>query len=119
MERIDKWLWRSRALKTRSLAAAAVADGRVRLNGARIDAPAKQIRVGDVVTVTLPERVLVWKVLDFGERRGPAPEARLLYEDLSPPAAPAAAAERRDAPAAGPRPTKQERRAMDRLLGRT
>jgi len=87
----------------------------VRLNGARIDAPAKTVRAGDVVTVSLPERVLVWKVLEMGERRGPAAEARLLYEDMSPAVT---APTPREAPSPGARPTKQERRAMNRLLGR-
>lgn len=122
MQRIDKWLWFSRALKTRSLAAAAVVDGRIRINGVRVDAPAKAVKPGDVVTATLPERVLVWKVLAPGERRGPASESRLLYEDVAPPAASAERSVAEQAPGerddgAG-RPTKQERRAIDRLLGR-
>jgi ribosome-associated heat shock protein Hsp15 len=116
--RVDKWLWFARALKTRTLAAATVAEGRVRVNGARIDAPSRPVKPGDVLTVTLPERVLVWKVTAEGARRGPASEARLLYEDLSPsPALSPDAAPSRD-PGVG-RPTKQERRAIDRLLRRT
>ncbi|MET0604975.1 MAG: RNA-binding S4 domain-containing protein, partial [Beijerinckiaceae bacterium] len=113
--RIDKWLWFARALKTRTLAATAVSEGRIRLNGGRIDAPSRVVRVGDVVTASLPERVLVWKILAEGDRRGPASEARLLYEDLAPPERPAAPtldpAGARE-PGAG-RPTKQERRAID------
>ncbi len=121
MQRIDKWLWFARAAKTRTLAATIVSEGRVRVNGARVDAPSRIVKAGDVVTVTLPERVIVWKALAPGERRGPPPEARLLYEDLSPPPAPRPASE---APAAereagAGRPTKQERRAIDRLLGRS
>ncbi|WP_342360376.1 RNA-binding S4 domain-containing protein [Terrarubrum flagellatum] len=112
--RLDKWLWHARALKTRSLAAVAVSEGRVRVNGARIETPAKLLKSGDVVTVTLPERVLVWKFIAAGERRGPPMEARTLYEDLSPPPVrferPAASVGEPDGiPAA-------ERRAMDRLL---
>lgn len=118
MQRIDKWLWFSRALKSRSLAAAAVVEGRIRINGVKIDAPAKQVKAGDVVTASLPERVLVWKVLEDGTRRGPATESRLLYEDVAPPApaSPAHPPAERDHGAG--RPTKQERRAINRLLGR-
>lgn len=118
MQRIDKWLWFARAVKTRTRAAEFVSEGRIRLNGQRIEVPAKTVKPGDVITMALPERTLVWKVLDVGERRGPASEARLLYEDLSPPEpvekAPAQPARE---PGAG-RPTKQERRAVARLLGR-
>lgn len=114
MQRIDKWLWYSRALKTRSLAAAAVSEGRVRVNGVRIDAPAKAVKPGDVVTIGLPARTLVWKVIAGGERRGPASEAQRLYDDLSPPDQ--GAGDR--SPRAG-RPEKRERRAIDRLLGRS
>lgn len=117
MQRIDKWLWFSRALKTRSLAAAAVSDGRVRVNGVRIDAPAKAVKPGDVVTIGLPERTLVWKVVADGERRGPASEARLLYEGLSPPAPVAEPDAGGREPGTG-RPSGRERRAIDRLLGR-
>ncbi len=114
-QRIDKWLWHARVVRTRSAAAALAGAGKVRVNGARIDAASKVVRPGDVVTVTL-DRVRVLKVLDFCERRGDADAGRALYEDLAPPAhihkaedGPAARE-----PGAG-RPTKRERRALDRL----
>jgi ribosome-associated heat shock protein Hsp15 len=66
------------------------------------------VKTGDVLTVALPGGVRVLKVLTAGERRGPAGEARLLYEDLSPPSPPGAAAG-----SAGSRPTKRDRRALD------
>jgi ribosome-associated heat shock protein Hsp15 len=84
-ERIDKWLWRARFAKTRPLAAKLVSSGHVRVEGRRIDDPGRKIRVGDVLTVALPRDVAVVRVLDFGERRGPAQEARALYERVAPP----------------------------------
>jgi ribosome-associated heat shock protein Hsp15 len=105
-------------VRTRTAAAALVNGGNVRLNGQRIAATSQPVRSGDVVTIALDRAVRVLKVTGFAERRGDADAARLLCEDLSPPklstAEPASAT--RD-PGAG-RPTKQERRAIDRLLGR-
>lgn len=82
-QRLDKWLWFARFAKTRSLAARLVADGFVRLNGVRADNPAKGVALADVVTVAAPHATLAVRVRDLGVRRGPAPEARQLYEDLS------------------------------------
>jgi ribosome-associated heat shock protein Hsp15 len=119
-QRIDKWLWHARVVKTRSAAAELVATGHVRLNGTRIDQPSKPVKPGDVVTIALDRRVRVLKVTGLAERRGSADVARALAEDLSPaPAAPErrepAAAERE--PGSG-RPTKHERRAIARFTGR-
>ena len=116
-QRIDKWLWHARVVRTRSSAAALVDEGLVRLNGARVTANSRPVKAGDVVTVALDRTVRIMKVTGFAERRGEADAARLLYEDLTPISAvkePAAA--ERDAGSG--RPTKQERRAIDRLLGR-
>ena len=82
-QRLDKWLWFARFAKTRTLAAKLVTSGFVRLNGQRTDNAAKALAVGDVVTVALSRTTLVVRVEGLGERRGPAPEARLLYLDLS------------------------------------
>jgi ribosome-associated heat shock protein Hsp15 len=106
-------------VRTRTAAAALVNAGNVRLNGVRIGAASQPVRAGDVVTITLDRTVRVLKVTGFAERRGDADAARLLWEDLTP--APAAHTAGRPIasrdPGAG-RPTKQERRAIDRLLGR-
>jgi ribosome-associated heat shock protein Hsp15 len=118
-QRIDKWLWHARIVRTRSAAAALAASGHVRLNGTRIDAPAKPVKAGDVVTIALDARVRVLKVSGFALRRGGADEGRALYEDMTP-AAPDAAARPAEPPVArrdrgSGRPTKQERRAIERF----
>jgi ribosome-associated heat shock protein Hsp15 len=112
-QRIDKWLWHARVVRARSAAAALAASGHVRVNGQRIDAASRAVRVGDVVTVTLDRTVRVLKVVGFADRRGGAEAARVLYEDLSPEVAPEPqAAERYHGTG---RPTKRKRRALDRL----
>jgi ribosome-associated heat shock protein Hsp15 len=82
-QRIDRWLWHARLVRTRGDAAALADAGYVRVNGARIAAPSRQVRTGDVVTVALDRRVRVLKVRGFVERRGPAGTAQALYEDLT------------------------------------
>ena len=82
--RLDKWLWHARVAKTRTLAAKLVSDGHVRVNAIRTDVPAKPVKPGDVITVALERTVRVYRVVGLGERRGPATEARDLYDDLSP-----------------------------------
>lgn len=82
-QRLDKWLWFARFARTRSLAARLVEDGHVRVNGQRVETPAKGLVPGDVVTVAAAHGTTVLRVLAAGERRGPAPEARRLYEPLS------------------------------------
>jgi ribosome-associated heat shock protein Hsp15 len=84
-QRLDKWLWFARFAKTRTLAAKLVASGFVRVNGQRTDSAAKALAVGDVVTIALGRATMVVRVESLGERRGPAPEARQLYADLSQP----------------------------------
>jgi len=116
-QRIDKWLWHARLVRTRSAAAALAASGHVRLNGARIAAPAKPVKRGDVVTIALDARVRILKVTGFADRRGDAEAGRALYNDLTPaPAVPeerAAPVARREAGSG--RPTKQDRRAIARF----
>ncbi len=83
--RLDKWLWQARFCKSRSLAAALVAAGRLRVNSDRVTRPARAIGPGDVLTFPQGGTIRVVRVLAAGERRGPAVEAQGLYEDLSPP----------------------------------
>ena len=82
-QRIDRWLWHARLVRTRGDAAALAGAGYVRVNGARVAAPSRQVRTGDVVTVALDRSVRVLKVRGFVERRGPATTAQTLYEDLT------------------------------------
>jgi len=81
-QRIDKWLWHARLVRTRSAAAALAGSGLVRVNGARIVASSRLVRIGDVITVALERTVRVLKVRGFVERRGPAKTCDGLYEDL-------------------------------------
>ena len=114
-QRIDKWLWHARVVRTRSAAAALAAGGHVRLNGERVAASSRPVKPGDVVTVALDRSVRVMKVLGFAERRGSADLAKVLYEEIAAPAAmPAPSAPGGREPGTG-RPTKQDRRALDRL----
>jgi ribosome-associated heat shock protein Hsp15 len=80
--RLDKWLWFARFVKSRTLAAKLVGDGFVRVNGRRVDNPAKGVAVGDVITVAVARTTAVVRVEALGERRGPAPEARRPYSEL-------------------------------------
>lgn len=116
-QRIDKWLWHARVVRTRTAAADLAASGHVRVNGARIDAASRAVKAGDVITVALDRTVRVLKVVGFAVRRGSAAEAQPLFEDLSParPAtAPAAPVPASREPGAG-RPSKRERRAIARF----
>ena len=81
-QRIDKWLWHARIVKTRTAAAGLVMGGRVRVNGGRVTAPGQALKIGDVVTTALDGRVCVWRVEQFSERRGDADAGRALYTDM-------------------------------------
>lgn len=82
-QRIDRWLWHARLVRTRGAAAALAGAGYLRVNGARIDAPGRMVRAGDVITVALDRGVRVLKVTGFRERRGPAGSGQSLYEELT------------------------------------
>jgi ribosome-associated heat shock protein Hsp15 len=118
-QRLDKWLFFSRALKSRTLAQKFIESGAVRVNSERTLDSDHKVGAGDVLTMTLNRRLVVWRILDAGTRRGPAPEAATLYEDLSPelprpePAMPQPAAR---SPGTG-RPTKKERRDIEHFTG--
>jgi ribosome-associated heat shock protein Hsp15 len=109
-QRLDKWLWCARLVKTRSGAARLIADGKVRINGERALKPSRLVHTGDVVTAAHSGRLAVLRVIDVVERRGPASLAQTLYEDLTPKAPPDTALE---AQRPGKRPTKRDRRRLD------
>ena len=116
--RLDKWLWHARIFRSRSLASKFCLEGRIRIGGRVVEKAHQMVKPGDVLTFAHGRDVKVLKIVALGKRRGPAPEARTLYEDLSTPPPPAPEV------APGPmrergtgRPTKADRRALDRLTG--
>ena len=116
--RVDSWVWAVRLAKTRSQATSMCRAGHVRVNGAAAKA-AQQVRIGDEVRVRLHGFDKIYRVTGLAVRRGSATEAAQHFEDLTPPPLP-----RVERPAeivrdrgAG-RPTKRERRDIDRLRGR-
>lgn len=119
--RIDRWLWATRLYKSRSLATEACDGGKVKVNGHNAK-PHKLVRVHDAVSVTHPAGRKEFTVVALAERRGPASEARLLYEDHSPSPPPR---EERSVfvppqfrPHGTRRPTKRERRQIEKVRGR-
>ncbi|HEY2406081.1 MAG TPA: RNA-binding S4 domain-containing protein [Polyangiaceae bacterium] len=115
--RLDRYLCATRLFKSRTLAQEACDAGHVQVN----DAPARSstaLRVGDEVRARSPRGLIIWRVLKLADKRLGPPAARELYEDHSPPPAPR---EPRVAPrerGAG-RPTKADRRAIDRFRSRS
>jgi len=118
--RIDRWLWAARFFKTRSLATAAVVGGHVHVDGARVK-PAREVRIGSTVEIRRGPLVQTVVVRALAERRGPASEAAVLYEETK------ESQERREQQRLahklarplganlGTRPTKQDRRRLDAL----
>ncbi len=80
--RLDKWLWQARFFKTRTLAATIANKGKVRINRMLVTKPHYRVRPGDVLTFAQGREIRVIRILALGERRGPAPEAQTLYEDI-------------------------------------
>jgi len=115
--RIDAWVWAVRLAKTRSQATAACKAGHVRVNDATAK-PAQSVGVGDIVRVRLHDTERIYRVTGLATRRGSATEAAALFDDLTPPPPPRVerpAAVIRDRGAG--RPTKRDRREIDRLRG--
>ncbi len=107
--RLDKWLWHARFFKSRSIAAGVVTGGKVRVDSQPVSKPARAVGPGNVLTFVQADETKVVRILACGERRGPAPEAQALYEDLSP------VVEKRPYNPGGDRkgrPTKKDRRDM-------
>jgi ribosome-associated heat shock protein Hsp15 len=114
-QRADQWLFFSRLVKSRTLAAALIHDGALRVNGAICEKPAHSLKSGDVLTLRHGPYVRVLTVLGAAARRGPAAEAQALYRDDTPPREPKEAAPAHAArePGSG-RPTKRDRRDLDK-----
>ncbi|MEQ8968250.1 MAG: RNA-binding S4 domain-containing protein [Azospirillaceae bacterium] len=124
-QRLDKWLWQARFFKTRGLAGRQCGEGRVRIDGAVVRKAHFAVRPGHVLTFVQGDHVRVIRVVALATRRGPASEARTLYDDLDPPS-PETRLPRADAgqppspsrpPGAG-KPNKRERRQLARLKGK-
>lgn len=81
-QRIDKWLVYARVVKSRAQAVRLVEAGHVRVNRDKVADPARGVKPGDVLTIALDRGILVWRVVGLGARRGPAVEARMLYEEI-------------------------------------
>jgi ribosome-associated heat shock protein Hsp15 len=118
--RVDKWLWYARFFKSRSLAAKVVQSRKLRINSVIVTKPSTSVKPEDVLTFAQSRNIRVIRILGLGTRRGPAPEAQALYEDLAPPEKTAAQADPASAPVAkrdsgAGRPTKADRRALDKL----
>ncbi|MCF6301843.1 MAG: RNA-binding S4 domain-containing protein [Devosiaceae bacterium] len=121
-QRLDKWLWFTRVTKTRSLAQKLIREGGVRIDGTRSVKTSQMISRGAVLTIAYADSIRILKMIKPGTRRGPANEAQVLYEDLSPPAPPKKTyISKNPRPTRDPgsgRPTKKQRRETDRLLQR-
>jgi ribosome-associated heat shock protein Hsp15 len=119
--RVDRWLWAARFVKSRSLASEAIKGGRIQINGARVK-PSRELQAGDRLEITLGRVRRVVVVLRTTERRGPASEAALLYEETPESLAARelqAAEDRSGLPGADRpgRPTKRDRRRIDSARG--
>ncbi len=118
--RVDKWLWHARFFKSRGLAGEIAVSGGLRVNGERVVKAAHAVRAGDVLTFAQAGHIRVIRVIGLGTRRGPATEARALYDDLDPPASreTSATQQARDPGEAAGRPDKRERREIMALRRR-
>lgn len=117
-QRIDKWLFFARIAKSRSIAQFKISAGNVRLNGNPINQPSRQVQPGDRLEISMERRILVLLVKQPGARRGPYEEAKLLYEDVTPPETSTGRLSALDHAVRNPgsgRPTKKERRALERI----
>jgi len=113
-QRIDKWLWFARVVKTRTLAQKLVLSGHVRLNRVKVSSTSQQVHIGDVLTIALPRQIRVLEVCAFAQQRGPARLAQEIYHDLSPPEV-HSAKDPTSGIRTGARPTKRDRRKIDAL----
>ncbi len=82
-QRLDRWLWCARLVKTRKEAVRLIEEGFVRVDARRADVPSKPVGPGDVLTIALERQVRVVRILGIAGRRGPSREARALFEDVA------------------------------------
>jgi ribosome-associated heat shock protein Hsp15 len=130
-QRLDQWLWFARVTKSRTIAQALIERGKVRVNRDKVARPSQLIKAGDVVTIALGPKVRILTVSAFGTRRGPATEAQMLYQELTPapdqtksttvvksPVTGVSESAAGVRPLGAGRPTKRERRETVRLKDR-
>ena len=117
--RVDKWLWHARFFKSRTLAAKVAGSGKLRVNREIVRKPGATVKPGDVLTFAKGNDIRVIKVLALGGRRGPASEAQMLYSDLRLPQRKIKTPPAIGRPRGAGRPTKEQRRSIDRLRGRS
>jgi ribosome-associated heat shock protein Hsp15 len=117
-QRIDKWLFFARIAKSRTLAQGWIEAGHVAVNGDKVRRPSAEVKIGDRLEVIAERRTIVVVVKAPGDRRGPYDEAKLLYEDLSPPQEKLTPFEQAQRVPGTGRPEKKDRRELDRLRGR-
>ena len=121
--RLDKWLWYARFMKSRSKATKFCQTSRFRVNGSIVAKAHCLVKQSDILTFSIGGNIKIIKILKLGVRRGPASEAQSLYEDRSPPVS-LNAEDHKIAPHVGRRelgsgrPTKQQRRAIDKLMAK-
>jgi len=128
-QRVDQWLWFARIAKSRTLAQALIERGKVRINRVRLERSSQMVKPGDVITIALGPNVRVLEISGIGQRRGPASEAHHLYRELTMPRVGGTPAQAANAdgtagpflqgarPAGAGRPTKRDRRRIERLKG--
>ena len=115
-QRIDRWLWFARFFKSRTFATKLCSQNRVRINKNRVKKASASIKVGDILTFPQGKDIRVVRVTALGERRGPSSDALKLYEDLTPTSTSQALKEGKyHRSSNNSRPTKRERRALERF----
>jgi len=117
-QRIDKWLFFARIAKSRTLAQGLIEAGHVSVNGEKVRRPSAEVKIDDRLVVMIERRTFVLVVKAAGDRRGPYEEAKLLYEDFSPPPEKLTPFEQAQRVPGTGRPEKKDRRDLDRLRGR-
>ena len=120
--RLDTWLWYARFYKSRSLSSKAILSGKVRVNSNKIIKPASKVKINDVLTINHVNTVRIIQIQSLGARRGPASEAQKLYKDLLGDATGSANNKnlsQKSKKDTNKRPTKKDRRLLDKIVTKT
>ena len=120
--RLDTWLWYARFYKSRSLSSKAILNGKLRVNSNKVIKPASKVKINDVLTINHINMVRIIQVQSLGSRRGPASEAQKLYNELSEnriDASKIKSASEKPKRERNKRPTKKDRRMLDKIVTKT